>query len=142
MLRRTSQDFMELEFMTNTQLREAIEIAEHDIMRLQDYLQKIDKEAEQKKGFTSYTPLELILDSMINLENYICKAENLISRFENKRYLARADRLKSDEFYSPFKSEVLTSKINRLKRKRNLLEEPTVAFKGIELNDNTIRRRR
>ena len=142
MQRRTAQDFIELEFMSNSQLREAIELAEDDLMDLQDYLKRIDEEAEEQKGFKSYVPLDLIIDKMTNLEGYIEKAENLISRFENKRYLARADRVKSDDFYSPFKKDLLQSKLNTLRSRRKPLEEPPVAFKGIQLNDGTVRRRR
>ena len=139
---RNARDFMELEFMTNSELREAIEYAEQDLMDLQDYLSMIDEEAEHKPGFTKYAPIEPIMYKMNNLEGYIRKAENLISRFENKRYLARADRVKDSEFYSPFKKEFIQTKLGTLKRITKAYREPLNTLQTVDLLATPPSRRR
>lgn len=122
MSRRTAQDFIELEFMTDSQLQEAIDLAMNDLLELTSYLEKVDDEAERQRGFTSYVPLQPILDTMNNLEGYIGKAENLMSRFDtSRRYLARADKMKEHPQFE-FKQEIIQSRLNTLKRRRRPLE--------------------
>ena len=126
MSRRTAQDFIELEFMTDSQLQEAIDLAMNDLLELTSYLEKVDDEAERQRGFTSYVPLQPILDTINNLEGYIGKAENLMYRFDTgRRYLARADKMKEHPQFE-FKQEIIQSRLNTLKRRRKPLEVPSM----------------
>ena len=121
-MRRTSRDFLELEFMTEWELNRAIREATSEMEDLLQYLKILDEEAESARGFTVYVPLQPILDEVGNLEGYIRKAENLMLRFENKRYLSRADKLKSYGFNSPFKRRKSTISTNTLQSAEDVLK--------------------
>ncbi|MBO8161102.1 MAG: hypothetical protein H0Z24_05650 [Thermosipho sp. (in: Bacteria)] len=83
----TTYDFISLEKMTESQVRQEIELAKQKYEEVQEYFKMLE---EMTPNEFLKPDLEIHITTLKNIESYIRKAENLLNEWDSNSYIRKA----------------------------------------------------